>query len=249
MAGFALIELLVVIAIIALLMAILMPALHRAKKQARAVSCQAQLNQWGLIFAIYCQENDEYFPMQEGDKGTWRFAVQSSKKRRVSTCCPEAADPDKRPGTFGTWGGRPEHLDYVHDSYSAPNDVGSYGINRWSYNQKKPSSWQWRTRDVRGADQVPLFLDCNWYGASPHHADAPPRFDGDNGNGLGIFPKTDMKSFCLNRHSGAINGVFFDSSVRKIGLKQLWRLRWHREFDVTHMSGPWPDWMKGFQEY
>jgi hypothetical protein len=132
----------VVIAIIALLMAILMPALNRAKKQARAVSCQAQLKQWGLIFAIYCQENDEYFPMRQGDKGMCRFAIQSSKEREVSTCCPEASDSDKRPGTFGTWAGRPEHLDYVHDSYSAPNDVGSYGINRWAYNQKTPSSWQ-----------------------------------------------------------------------------------------------------------
>ena len=41
--GFTLIELLVVIAIIALLMAILMPALARVKKQAQSVTCQAKL--------------------------------------------------------------------------------------------------------------------------------------------------------------------------------------------------------------
>ena len=46
--GFTLIELLVVIAIIALLLAILMPAMGRVKKQSRKVACQANLKQWGV---------------------------------------------------------------------------------------------------------------------------------------------------------------------------------------------------------
>ncbi len=56
--GFTLIELLVVIAIIALLMAILMPALNRVKGQAQKVSCQARLKQWGLIFKLYTDDHD-----------------------------------------------------------------------------------------------------------------------------------------------------------------------------------------------
>ncbi|MHC4595325.1 MAG: type II secretion system protein [Planctomycetota bacterium] len=54
--GFTLIELLVVIAIIALLMAILMPALQRVKKQARSVACLSKLKQWGMFFAMYAED-------------------------------------------------------------------------------------------------------------------------------------------------------------------------------------------------
>src|SRR4030042_2888407 len=50
--AFTLIELLVVIAVIALLMAILMPALQRVKEQGRTISCQANLRQWGLFFSM-----------------------------------------------------------------------------------------------------------------------------------------------------------------------------------------------------
>jgi len=60
--GFTLIELLVVIAIIAILMAILMPALNRVREQARDISCRSNVKQLGLVMYMYFQENDFKMP-------------------------------------------------------------------------------------------------------------------------------------------------------------------------------------------
>ncbi len=60
-AAFTLIELLVVIAIISLLLAILLPALGKAKDQVRTIICRSNLKQWGVFFYLYTQDNDGRF--------------------------------------------------------------------------------------------------------------------------------------------------------------------------------------------
>jgi prepilin-type N-terminal cleavage/methylation domain-containing protein len=60
--GFTLIELLVVIAIIAILMAIIMPALNRVKRQARNLICKNNLSQYGLAAKMYLGDFDGIFP-------------------------------------------------------------------------------------------------------------------------------------------------------------------------------------------
>ncbi len=252
--GFTLIELLVVIAIIALLMAILMPALQRVKKQARGVACQANLRQWGTFFSIYMQDNDGYFAYGDSS-GRWRNVLQEQHKNRSLTAlCPEAANINKHGGTYGAW--TRESLD---DDYVSQIDEGSYGVNRWVYNrtENRDDTNYWKGNNHRGTNNIPLFLGCSWYGAGPLDIDMPPEYEGQTASTTGHWRGDNMRRVCLNRHNTATNIVFLDITVRKVGLKEMWTLKWHSNYMTNNVwtkaggvrSEDWPQWMRSFKEY
>jgi len=73
--GFTLIELLVVIAIIAVLMAILLPSLKRAREQTRRTVCGNQVRQQSMSLLMYAQQNDGKMPLATFGGGEWLWDI------------------------------------------------------------------------------------------------------------------------------------------------------------------------------
>lgn len=282
--GFTLIELLVVISIVALLMAVLLPVLSRARTAARAVVCQSNLKQWGATLNLYAENHEGRFPTDfAGGSGIWllRGAFLAQNDPNAGTvafhgfgtkdiaCCPAAAKPSRdRPfgyggGMFGPTNGWSSLLGTVGSASSAweitepaPAFHGSYGINAWVFRGlcENPRKRMGRLHELDvlslgGRANIPVLLDAALMAVTPRNNEAPPETESRPTGELGLC--------CLDRHSAHVNSLFLDWSVRKVGLKELWTLKWYDEFDRagkwTKAGGvqpeDWPVWMRGFKEY
>lgn len=259
--AFTLIELLVVIAIIALLMGILMPALSKARKQARGAACLSQLKQWSLIWGMYFDDNDGRMPdVEKGigldsagwHRGFWVSVLRSGWEKRPKLLqCPSA----KKPNPDGSSHGGPEWTYHMPRFLDVDGGLdASYGMNLFACYispgigslQGRKNSYHWKNiKRVRRAGEVPLFLDSMWRGGGPHwdgtNDIAPPSFNGD-WQGAGH----EMKHFAIDRHSKGSNVLFVDASARKVPVKQLWELNWHVGYPVQRSKtmtaawwGPW----------
>jgi len=185
--GFTLIELLVVIAIIALLMSILVPTLQRVRKQARAVACQANLRQWGILWATYAAEHDGRLPGDHahtleaehiwwGVWGAWdwwapgatpspetRWRSQEYQATKEIMCCPLARKPANLADHGDPAGGTFLAWGLGGREPDPRYGYGSYGLNDWvmCWGSVVPDwrEFAWSTVDIKNAAAVPIFLD------------------------------------------------------------------------------------------
>jgi prepilin-type processing-associated H-X9-DG protein len=259
-----LIELLVVIAIIALLMAVLMPALGRVKKQAKSIACRARVREWGFLYKFYTDDNDGYFNVgwsSDSETTLWPNALRPYYKDNWDMLlCPTATREMANDNDWGTFKAAWREMDMPGGS--SYRYVFSYSINSWTNNMHKDrgsrlKEWFWkRAVDVKSANKIPVFGDATWHDAWPRSTDTPsPAMDA-----FGIGNKGtsgEMNHFCIDRHDGVINMLFADWSARNVGLKELWTLKWHRAFETadvwTKAGGAtpdmWPAWLSSYRDY
>lgn len=240
--GFTLIELLVVIAIIAILAALLLPALANSKEQARRARCKNNLRQFALALHMYAHDNEDWLPSGRSEMG--------AEDDHVPVLCEETRKTIIQYG--GSWKiidcpslGKPFNQEEgwpAQDNYGfiiGYNYLGGHTNTPWKPMPGQSETWvspQKLTEDSRLA----LLTDMN---------DWSPNYEGGkafapHGKTGPILRANETEGASENKSSADIGGagghvVLLDSSV---SWKKMDQMRVYAGSQKWGRSGCWAMW-------